>query len=69
MNVIPIAALRAVLVRSVAGLWRNEIRTDGSKIHDTGKSDDPEVHGIDNITTIELQGHRTLDSWAGEYRG
>ena len=62
MNVIPIAALTMMLAQSVTGLWRNQIlRTHRGEIDETGKDDDPDVHGVDNVTTIELEEQRTLD--------
>ena len=53
MSMIPIAVL-TLLAQSVAGVWRNQIRTKRSKIHEAGEGDDPEVRGIDNVATIEL---------------
>ena len=55
MNVIPIAML-IMLTQSVAtSLWRTRIRTHRGEEHEAGEGDDPGVHDVDNVTTIELE--------------
>jgi hypothetical protein len=34
----------------------NSIRTHRGKVHEAGEGDDPEVHGVDYVATIELGG-------------
>ena len=41
------------------------MRTERGKVHEAGEGDGPEVHGVDNIATIELD-ERELDTWMGE---
>ena len=41
------------------------MRTKRGKVHEAGEGDGPEVHGVDNIATIELD-ERELDTWMGE---
>ena len=43
------------------------MRTQGAKVHDTGDGDGPDVHGVDEVTTIELRGEPTLDTWMSEH--
>ena len=37
------------------------MRTHRSEVHEAGEGDDPEVLGVDYITTIELEKDPTLD--------
>ena len=55
MNVIPIAVL-TTLARNVAtSSWRTRVRTHRGEVHEAGEGNDPVFHGIDNVTTIELE--------------
>ena len=40
---------------AAACLRRTQMRTDGAEIHKAGEGDNPEVCGIDYMTTIELE--------------
>ena len=42
--------------------WRTHIRTHGSKVHKAGDDDDPEVHGVNHVATVELEGKWALDT-------
>ena len=53
-----------MLAQSAVGLWENQIRTDRGEIHEAGERDDPNVCGIDDVTTIELEEQAGLDPWA-----
>ena len=39
------------------------MRTQGAKVHNAGDGDGPEVHGVDEVTTIELSEELALDTW------
>ena len=67
VNQIPIAMLSTLVLSTNAGLWRTQIRTHRSEEHKAGESDDPEVHGVDSIATIELE-ESTLDIGASKQR-
>ena len=54
MSMIPIARLTMLAQSAAAGLLRTQIRTHGGKVHEAGEGDDPEVHGVDHVTSIEL---------------
>jgi hypothetical protein len=55
MSMIPIAILKTLSAQRVAGVWKNQIRTHRAEIHKAGEGDDPAVHCINNIATIELE--------------
>ena len=38
------------------------MRTERSEIQQAGNGDDPAIHGIDNIATIELEQRPVLDT-------
>ena len=38
------------------------------EVHEAGEGDDPEVHGVDNVTTIELGEGLALDVWVSARR-
>ena len=38
------------------------MRTYIAEVHNAGEGDDPEIHGVDNITTIELGEGPALDT-------
>ena len=44
------------------------MRTYRPEVHEAGEGDDPEVHGVDNVTTIELGEGLALDVWVSERR-
>ena len=49
-------AISETLARSVAAdSPRAQIRTERCKVHEAGEGDDPEIHGVDHIATIELE--------------
>ena len=41
------------------------MRTQRGKVHDTREGDGPDIHGIDDIATVELEAV-ALDTWMGE---
>lgn len=45
--------------------WRSEIRTQRAKVYEAGEDDGPEVHGVDNVTTIKLE-ESTSDTLTSE---
>ena len=48
------------------GLRRTRVRTHRGEEHEAGEGDDPEVHGVDNVTTIELEEQPALGAWMRE---
>jgi len=50
-----------VLAQST-GSWRTHIRTHSSKVHKAGDGDDPEVHGVNHVATVELGEKFALDT-------
>lgn len=55
MNMIPIATLTTSAQNDATGLRRTRVRTHRGEVHEAGEGDNPVVHGVDNITTIELE--------------
>jgi len=54
------------LIQSVAtGLRKAQVRTHGGKEHEAGEGDDPKIHGVNYVATIELE-EPVLDIWANE---
>ena len=48
--------LNAVLVAlAQVGLRRFRVRTDRNEVHQAGEGDDPELHGVNYVATIELR--------------
>ena len=43
-------------------LRRTRVRTERGEIQQAGDGDDPAIHGIDNIATIELEQRPVLDT-------
>ena len=39
----------------VTTLWGTQLRTQGGDVHGTGDDDDPEIHGVDYVATVELE--------------
>ena len=39
------------------------MRTYRPEVHEAGEGDDPEIHGVDDVTTIELGEGLVLDTW------
>ena len=53
-NTTPITVSVTLARCTVSGLQGTRIRTQRSNIHHAGEDDDPAVHGIQNVATIEL---------------
>jgi len=49
---------------AAAGQRRTHTRTHRAEKHEAGEGDDPEVHGIDHVTTVELEERWGLDTLA-----
>ena len=47
-------------------LRRARARTHGGKVHEEGEGDDPELHGVEYVATIELEEEPALDTWVVE---
>ena len=45
---------------------RNQMRTDGGKEYEAWEGDDPNVHSVNNVTTIELEASARLSTWSGK---
>jgi len=45
-----------------------KIRTHRGKVHEAGEGHDPEVHGVDHVTTVELEEESASDTWTSERR-
>lgn len=59
---IPVPTLVA-LVQSVArSSRRTQTRTQRTQEHEAGKGDDPEVHGVEHVATVELEKGPVLDT-------
>ena len=43
-----------------AGLGRTRAHTKRGEVHQTRESHNPVVHGVDDVTSIELEGRLTL---------
>ena len=39
------------------------MHTQRAEVHEAGEGDDPEVHAVDCIATVELEDEPTLDRW------
>ena len=53
---------------AVVGSWRAQMRTQRTEVHEAGKGDSPEVLGVDNVKTIELEEEPVLCTRAPEHR-
>ena len=51
----PIATSKMLVQSADASLWRTQTRTHRAKVHDGGDDDDPKVHRIGYVATIELE--------------
>ena len=65
MKTTPIAMLMRLAQRIVCSR-RGQAHTHRTEIDDAGDGDDPDVHGIDDVTTVELVGRLILDTWASD---
>ena len=45
----------ALVLTVATGVWRTQIRTDRAEVHEGREGDDPEVSGVNYVTTIELE--------------
>ena len=52
----------------VVGLWRAQMRTQRAEVHEAGEGDSPDVPGVDNVATIELEEEPVLDIRVCEHR-
>ena len=52
----PIPILSTLVLSVATGSWRTQIRTYRAEVHEAGEGDDPEVLGVDEVATMELQG-------------
>ena len=66
MNTIPIATFMILAESTAAGLQRTRTRTHRAEVHEEGEGDDPTVHGIDDVTAIQLEEEPTLDTQTSE---
>jgi hypothetical protein len=55
MSTIPIAVSVTSAESIAVGLWRARARTKRGEPHQAWEGDDPVVHGIDDVATIELE--------------
>ena len=51
----------------VVGLRRPRLHTQRAKVHQAGESEDPIVHGVNDVATIELKEPPSLDTWETEF--
>ena len=51
-----IAILSTLVLTIATSSWRTRVRTYRAEVHEAGEGDDPEVLGVDEVTTMELQG-------------
>ena len=52
----PVATLSTLALSVTVSFGRTQIRTHRAEVQEAGESNDPEVHGVDNVTAIELGG-------------
>ena len=52
----PIPILSTLVLSVATGSWRTQVRTYRAEVHEAGEGDDPEVLGVDEVATMELQG-------------
>ena len=52
----PIPILLTLVLSVATGSWRTQVRTYRAEVHEAGEGDDPEVLGVDEVATMELQG-------------
>ena len=52
----PIPILLTLVLSVATGSWRTQVRTYRAEVHEAGEDDDPEVLGVDEVATMELQG-------------
>ena len=43
------------------------MRTQRTEVHEAGKGNDPELSGVNHVTTIELQEEPASDTWVDEH--
>ena len=67
MRMIPVTILSTLVLSVGVGSWRTKVHTYRAEVHKARERDDSEVHGIKNISTIELREELALDVWVGEY--
>ena len=60
MNTTPIAVL--VTLAKIVGRGETRLHTKRSEVHQAWKGDNPVFFGIDDVTTIELEGEPTLSA-------
>ena len=60
MSMTPIAGSETSAESITIDLRKAQAHTQISEVHQTGESDDPAVHGINNIATIKLEEQRVL---------
>ena len=43
-------------------MWRGGMSTKRADVHEARKSNDPEVRGVDDVTTVDLGAEQVLDT-------
>ena len=66
MKKTPITIMFTLALIAAASFRRDRIRTQRAKVHEAGKGDGPDIHGVNYITTIELE-EPTLDTWTNKW--
>ena len=57
----PVTILMTLAPGEVTAFQRTQVHTKGAEVHEAGENDNPGVHGIDYVATIEL-GEPELDT-------
>lgn len=65
---VPITTVMTLVQSFLADWYGLQIRTHRCKVHETGESDDPRIHGIYYMAAVELEEHPALDTWPSERR-
>ena len=63
----PVATLSTLALSVTVSFGRTQLRTHRAEVQEAGEGNDPGVHGVENVTTIELGGQE-LSIWVNEHR-
>ena len=68
MSMVPTTILSTLALSATACSGRTRVPTYRAEVHKAGEGNDPEIHRVDNVTTIELGEGLGLNTWLSERR-